>query len=300
MAGLAKDYNQYSKGRNITFVGICTSSVASVKIMASQVERFKLQPFANMLDAAGATATAYNLPRNCNFQLVVIDGGGKIAYSADSEVSYMAEPNIHAMQIEKSLKEYSEGILGAGIPVPPDMAQAAHLFDLQQFGLVEQELTRALQDPTSAENTRFADSLRARETYQSRARLRQIQVMADEQPVQAYREALSFVEAFPKSEEVDAVSAVAATLIANQKVKQEIDAEVEYQRVVAPEMKKAATTTELKNLEPLIEHYIKMFGNTGYGTFAKNAIADKSLIVSTETATGDTPPPKERRKLGGL
>ena len=269
--------------------------------MASQVERFKLQPFANMLDAGGATAAAYNLPRNCNFQLVVIDGGGKIAYSAGSDLSYMAEPNIHAVQIEKSLKEYPDGILGAGIPVPPAMAQAAHFFDLQQFGLVEQELTRALQDPSSAENMRFADSLRAREADQRRARLRQIQGLADEQPVQAYHEALSFVEAFPKSEEVDAVSAVATKLIASQKVKQEIDAETEYRRIVAPEIKNVKTEAAFNSmLKPLFEGYMKTYGNTDYGTVVKNAIADKSLIVSTETETGATPPPKERRKNGGL
>jgi len=268
--------------------------------MASQVKRFKLEPYANMLDAGGATAAAYNLPRNCNFQLVVIDGGGKIAYGAGSEFYYMSEPKIHAMQIEKSLREYPEGILGAAIPVPPDMAQAAHLFDLQQFGLLEQELTRALQEPASAENTRFADSLRARQADQRRTRLRQIQSLADEQPVQAYREALSFVEASPKAEELDAVSAVAARLIADPKVKREIDAEVEYQRVVVPEMTKAATRADMKNLELLIEPYMKMFGTTDYGTVVKNAISDRSLFVSPETDTGSTRPPKERRSLGGL
>src|SRR5688572_27074747 len=110
--------------------------------MANVVERARLEPFATMLDAGGATAAAYNLPRNWSFQLVVIDGSGKITYSASSELSYLDAPNIHTEQIDKSLKEFPAGILGAAIQIPPAMARAAHLFDLQQFGLMEQELTR--------------------------------------------------------------------------------------------------------------------------------------------------------------
>ena len=270
--------------------------------MTTQIEHFKLGPFAHMLDAGGATAAAYHLPRNCNFQLVVIDGGGKIAYSAGSEFSYYAEPNVHMTKIDKSLNEYPDGLLGAGITVPPGMAKAAHFFNLQRFDLVEQELARVSQGSPSAENMQFAESIRAREAEQRRARLLQIRSLADEQPVQAYREALSFIEAFPKSEEAGAISAVAANLIANPDVKQEIDAEVEYQRVVAPVINKAMSKAELKKIEPLLDRYMNIFGNTGYGTVARTAIADRSLLVpaTTEADTGATPPRKDRTRRGGL
>jgi hypothetical protein len=266
--------------------------------MASHVEKYKLEPFAHMLDAGGATAAAYHVPRHGNFQLVVIDGAGKIAYSAGSEISYMHHPTVHIERIERSLKAYPDGILG-GVAVPPAMAQAAHLFDMQQFGLMEQELARVLKDSASVEHTRFADTLRTRVAEQRRALARHIQAMAGEQPVQAYREALIFAEAFPKAEDADAVRALAAKLFANSNVKQEIDAEAEYQRVLAPELNKAATLADLNMLKPLVEKYMNTFGKTDYGIVVKNAIADKTFIVDTEARTA-TPPPKDRSTRGGL
>src|SRR5258708_26107759 len=82
---------------------------SNVKSMAHQVEVFKLKPFANMLDAGGATATAYHLPPNAKFHLVVIDGAGNIAYNASSGWRYDSGPNagkfVHLVQEENSLKK---------------------------------------------------------------------------------------------------------------------------------------------------------------------------------------------------
>src|SRR5207253_1524957 len=124
---------------------------------------YQLGPFANMLDAGGATAAAYHLPRNRNFQLVVIDGSGKIAYSAGSILSYTgnpAESRIHGDLIEKCLKEYPNGILGEAA-IPPAMAQAAHFFDLQQFDLMEKELAHGLEGAGDSD-ARFAAFLRSK------------------------------------------------------------------------------------------------------------------------------------------
>jgi hypothetical protein len=275
--------------------------MADVKTMTSHVARLKLEPFANMLDAGCATAEAYHLPRNCNFKLVVIDGAGKIAYRAGSEFSYQARPDIHIDQIEKSRKEYPVGILGADVAVPPGMGKAAHLFDLQQFGLLEQELTRVLQESGSAENIRFAELLRGRQADGLRSRSRQIQSMADGQPVQAYREALLFVEAFPKCEEAATLSALADKLIANPKVKLETDAEAAFQRDLLPLLIKAKNAGDLNFSTPIFENYLKEFGATDYLTVAKKAVADRvSILNLMETEAGPTPPLKERRAGGGL
>jgi len=77
LASLVKDYETYKKLRNVTFVGINTSPTATLKTMESQVKQFNLKPFANMLDAGGATAAGYGVPRSAPFWLVVIDGSGK-------------------------------------------------------------------------------------------------------------------------------------------------------------------------------------------------------------------------------
>lgn len=269
--------------------------------MARHVEHFKLQPFANMLDAGGATAEAYHLSRNCNFQLVVIDGGGKITYRARSEYAYMAHPEVHIAQIEKSRKEYPGGLLGADIVVPQAMSKVAHLFDLQQFGLMEQELTRVLKESESAENLKFAEMLRAREVDIRRARSHQIQKIAEEKPVQAYREALLFVEAFPKCDEATDLNALATKLIAIPKVKLEIDAEAAFQSDILPHLIKAKSAEELNFSTPVFENYLNAFGNTDYWAVAKKSVADRiSIITQLEAESGPTPPLKERRTRGGL
>ena len=109
MSSLLKDYDTYKKNRNVTFIGINTSITATLKTMESQVKQFKLQPFANMLDAGGATAAAYNVPKSAPFWLVIIDGGGKIAYNASRGWQWAgsgpdAGKFIHQTQLEKSLK----------------------------------------------------------------------------------------------------------------------------------------------------------------------------------------------------
>lgn len=284
MAGLVKDYETYKKNRNVTFIGICTSTTASVKSMEQQVDQFKLKPFANMLDAGGATAVAYGVPKNARFWLVVIDGGGKIAYNASKGWSWggtgpLAGRSIHSTQIEKSLQDYPEGILGAAKP-PADMETAAHYYDLQQFNLLEAELRKA-SAPASKE---FAGLIRQRIADTRVWRKDQIEAFAKTDPVQAYREAMAFVAAFPNAPERAAVNESGRALLKLPEVKKEIDAEAAYQRMLVPEMKKTTTKDRYaKMVQPLLDAYLRSYGSTQYAAAVKNACEAHRLAVETAT-----------------
>ena len=162
LTGLVSDYTTYKPNGNITFIGICTSTTATVKSMTAQVEKFGLKPFANMLDAGGVTAAAYNIPRNAKFWLILIDGDGKIAYN-DAGMGWHwtsgpdAGKTVYQTQLEQNFKS-SKGLLG-GAKIPTTMKYAAHLFDLQQFDLMEAEIKKA-STAGSVEEEDFAKLLR--------------------------------------------------------------------------------------------------------------------------------------------
>ncbi len=280
MAGLVKDYETYKKNRNVTFLGICTSTTATVKSMEQQVEQFKLKPFANMLDAGGATAVAFGVPKNARFWLVVIDGGGKIAYNASKGWTWggtgaNAGRTIHSTQIEKSLAEYPEGILGQVKP-PSEMELAAHYYDLQQFNLLELELRKA----GTPEAKEFAGLVRQRIADTRVWRKDQIEALAKTDPVQAYREATAFAAAFSGAPERSAVNETGRALLKLPEVKKEIDAEAAYHRTLVPEMKKTTTKERFaKMVQPLLDAYLKAFGTTQYATAVKNACEAHRLAV---------------------
>jgi hypothetical protein len=280
LASLVKDYESYKAFRNITFIGINTSLTATLKNVESQVKQFNLKPFANMLDAGGATAAAYEIPKNAPFWITVIDGGGKIAYNASRGWFWAGGPDagkpIHRTQIEKSLKEYPEGILGAK-DIPKEMALAAHYYDLQQFDLLEGELRKA----TSPVCKEFAEYVRGRMAESRKARKEQIEVESKSEPVQAYREATAFVAAFPSAPERSAVNDMGRSLIKLPEVKKEIEAEAAFQQTLVPELKK---TTNLgrytKVIQPLLDGYLKSFGATQYGAAVKAACEAHKAKVS--------------------
>jgi hypothetical protein len=285
LSSLLKDYETYKKNRNVTFIGINTSITANLKTMESQVKQFNLKPFANMLDAGGATAAAYNIPKNAPFWLVVIDGGGKIAYNASRGWTWSGGADsgkfIHQTQLEKSLKEYPEGILGAK-EVPKDMETAAHYYDLQQFDLLEGEL-RKFEGKSSAPACReFAEHVRARIAESRKARKEQIEALSRTEPVQAYREATSFAAAFPTAPERTAVNDLGRELLKAPEVKKEIQAEAAFQQMLVPELKKTTTLDRfLKNVQPLLDGYLKSFGATQYGAAVKIACEAHKLKVSS-------------------
>ncbi len=252
--------------------------------MEQQVEQFKLKPFANMLDAGGATATAYGVPRNARFWLVVVDGGGKIAYNASRGWFWASGPNegrtIHSTQIEKSLGEYPDGILGAA--PPPSMEAAAHLYDLQQFGLLEAELKKAEAKSSAPEARDFAALVRRRMADTRAWRKDQIEALSKTDPVQAYREATAFVSAFPSAPERAAVNETGRALLKEPAVKKEIDAEAAYQRMLVPEMKKTTTKDRYaKAVQPLLDAYLRTYGSTQYAAAVRNACEAHRLAVET-------------------
>jgi hypothetical protein len=272
LSSLLKDYDTYKKNRNVTFIGINTSITATLKTMESQVKQFKLQPFANMLDAGGATAAAYNVPKSAPFWLVIIDGGGKIAYNASRGWHWASGPDagkfIHQTQLEKSLKEYPEGILGSK-PVPKEMETAAHYFDLQQFDLLEAELRSKGNAPACKE---FVEYIRAKIAESRKARKEQIEALSKSEPVQAYREAIAFAAAYPAAPERSEVNELGRSLLKTPEVKKEIEAEAAFQQMLVPELKKTTTLERFaKNVQPLLDGYLRSFGSTGYGAAVKVA-----------------------------
>ncbi len=239
--------------------------------MESQIKQFNLKPFANMLDAGGATAAAYDIPKSTPFWLVVIDGEGKIAYNASRGWHWSGGPDagkyIHQTQIEKSLKATPEGILGS-IEVPKEMELAAHYYDLQQFDLLEMELRKSSAPACKT----FADQVRARMAESRKARKEQIETLAKTEPVQAWREAMAFAAAYPSAPERTAVNEMGRTLVKLPEVKKEIEAENAFQQMLVPELKKTTTLARFeKNVAPLLAGYLKAFGATQYGAAVKIA-----------------------------
>ena len=286
MASLVKDYETYKKSRNITFIGVNSSTTATLKTMASQVDQFKLKPFANMLDAGGATASAYGVPPNSPFWLVVIDGGGKIAYNASRGWFWSSGPDagktIHSTQIEKSLKEYPEGILGAD-PVPADMETVAHFYDLQQFALLEPELKKAEAKSASPASKAFASRVRSRIADSRTFRKSQIEEMSASDPVQAFREATAFVAAFPNAPERAAVNDLGRELVKQPAVKKEMEAEAAFHAMLVPELKRTQTLEKyIKNIQPLVDAYMKKYGTTKYATAVKGACDAHRMAVSAK------------------
>ncbi len=263
-----------------------TATVASMK---KQVETFKLKPFATMLDSGGITAAAYNVPKNAKFHLVVIDGGGNIAYNASQGWFWSSGPDsgklIHLTQVEKSLGQFTA--LLYDVAPPKDMTQAAHLFDLQQFTLMETELARVLQTSKKSENTAFADNLRKKVLEVRKERATQIEALAASNPVQAYREALVFVTTFPQSPEIEGLRTMVTKLKKDPKVSEELRAEEAYQVTLVPEMRKTTNVTTFdKKFKPLADLYQQTFGKTDFG---KNVVASaveahRAAIVAAATA----------------
>lgn len=279
---MVKDYKKYKGYRNVTFIGINPSRTASKKSVLNQVKRYGLKPFPTMLDAGGATAAAYQVPPNAPNWMVIIDGEGKIAYNASKGWHWTVGPHagkyVHHVQLEKSLAT-CPGILKIK-ELPSALEQAAHLFDLQQFDLLEVELVKAGRREKSKETQHFIQMMRDRVTTNRNGRVKQIEVLAKENPVQAYREALAFVQAFPRAPEMRKVRTLGNRLLYNREVKKALRAEAAYKRILVPVMRKCKTVRSFKTrVEPLLTGYLKAFGNTQYGGVARIAVKARGEAV---------------------
>lgn len=283
MASLVKDYEQYGKVPGVTFLGVCMSTTATLKSMTDQAKRYKLEPFANMLDTGGATAGIYNVPRTAAFRLVILDGEGKFAYNAAKGWRWAGGENdgkyIHHTQIEKSLKKFP-GLLGTGA-APTPLKKAAHYFDLQQYSMMETEILRVTATDKTEPVAAYAAMLRKKFDEHRRARVTQIADLSKNKPVQAYREAMSFIQAFPKAEERATVNELGANLMKEPAVKKEFDAEAAYHRILVPEMKKITTTKQYEQrILPLLQGYQKQFATTQYAATAAGACEGLQEAVS--------------------
>lgn len=286
MTGLVKDYYQYKNTHNVTFIGICTSTVATLDSMQKQVETYGLKPFANMLDSGGATAAAYGVSKTSAFRLVVIDGDSKIAYNASRGWHWSSGPDagkyIHQTQLEKSLKQFPGILKIKEADIPDSMKYAAHLYDLQQFGLLEEEIQKAVAKDKSGLAESFAMIMRDRVADHRKGRLQQIQDLSKADPVQAYREAIAFVAAFPKAPEMAEVRSIGSKLMNDAKVKKELNAEAGYQRLMVPEMRKATTMKQFKTkVLPLLDGYLKVYGDTEFSKTVQAAVEGNRQALSS-------------------
>jgi hypothetical protein len=276
LASLVKDYDETGKARNITFIGINMSRTGDARSIAPQVKRYKLGPFANMIDAGGATANAYKVPANAPNWLTVIDSNGQVVYNASKGWKWGGGPNngkfIHHTEMAAALKK-SKGILPL-YELPDELKQAAHLYDLQQFHLVLPELKMAKR---KAKNNATVDAVSGfmEKKIFSHGKLRrgQLKTLATTKPVQAYREAMAFVKAFPRLDGSSDIKKMARDLAKDKKVKKELYAESVYKRMVVPTMKKCRTPAMFdRKLAPLFKQFMNVYGETEFSGVVKKAV----------------------------
>lgn len=257
-----------------------TGDARSVK---AQVDRYDLKPFANMVDAGGATSSAYGVPKNAANWLVIVDPEGKIAYNASKGWTWSSGADrgraIHQTVIERSLKG-ANGLLGVK-EIPSSMEYAAHLFDLQQFSLLEVELLKAEAKAGDTEAQGFAKKLRERVAEERKRRMTQIQGLVATDPVQAYREAIAFVEAFPKAPEMAELRKLGMELNRKPEVQLELKAEDGYRQVLVPAMRQCRDMrTFTSKVKPLLDGYLQTFGKAQFAEVVKAAVDEHGLAVS--------------------
>jgi hypothetical protein len=181
-------------------------------------------------------------------------------------------------QLEESFSK-SKGLLGDA-KIPTSMKYAAHLFDLQQFDLMETEIKKA-STAGSVDEEDFSKLLHGKVSDERKRRMEQIQSLAKNNPVQAYRDAISFVEAFPKAPEMPALRTIGQKLSGENKVQRELAAEAGYQQIMVPAMKRTSTPALYdKNIGPLLEGYLKTFGDTAFSEVVKGAVESLRLAVN--------------------
>jgi hypothetical protein len=107
-------------------------------------------------------------------------------------------------------------------------------------------------------------------------RVKQIEMLSATNPVQAYREAVVFVSAFPQATEIAALRTMVMNLKKDPKVSEELRAEDAYQVSLVPEMRKTTNISAFdKQLKPLADAYLLTFGKTDFG---------KSVVVAAVEA----------------
>lgn len=278
------DYERYCRERNVTFISICSSMTANLRAVEKKVEQYKLKPFPTMLDAGGATTKAYNVPKGYGTWMIIIGPDGKIAYNASKGWHWTGGPNagkyIHHTQMEACLKK-STGVLGYK-EVPPEGNHAAHLFDLQQFSMVEAELKRFNGPKATEAEKEFAAHTLNQIAETRKKRLSEVEALQAEHPIQAYREAVAFVGAFGASPEKTAMNAIGKDLLKHPVVKKELQAEDAYRRILLPELAKTpkGSAEFEKRVQPLLQGYLKVYGTTAYAGAVVDGVENYKLSAA--------------------
>jgi hypothetical protein len=281
------DYEKYSRTPNITFVSICRSMTASMKQVERDVEQFKVRPIPTMLDAGGATAKAYKIPKEYSSWIVVIDHEGKIIYNRNKGWYWSAGPDkdklVHHTMIEENQKR-APGILDRKF-MPADASPAAHLYDLQQFLLAETEIRKMEAKKSSDELKAFGGYMREAISETRKRRLDEIQQMSSSDPVHAYREAVAFVAAFPMAPERATMNDIGKSLLKNPQVKTELQAEDAYRRILLPELAKTpkGTVEFAARVQPALDGYMKVYGSTEYAAAVSDGVEGYKMAAATRS-----------------
>jgi len=277
------DYEKYRNLRNITFVSICRSMTAPIKQVEKDVDQYKVHPFPTMLDAGGATAHSYKVPKEYSTWVVVIDPEGKIIYNRNLGWHWTTGPDagryVHHKMIEDSQKA-SPGVLDRKA-IPESGAMAAHLFDLQQFQAAELELKKVDSKNPSADDSDFVKYLRDRIAETRKKRLEDVRQLSATAPVLAYREAIAFVGAFPTAPEKGAMNDLGKSLLQQPPVKRELQAEDAYRRIILPELVKTpkGTAEFAARVQPALDGFLKVYGTTEYAASVIDGVESYKLAV---------------------
>ena len=267
LKSMMTDYEKYSKTRNITFISICRSMTSTMKQVERDIDQYKVHPLPTMLDAGGATAHAYKVPKQYSTWVVVIDPDGKIVYNRNKGWYWSSGPDkgkyVHHTMIEENQKK-SPGILDKK-EVPIEAAYCAHLFDLQQFTLAEIEAKKLAAAKVDAVKD-FGSFIKDRIAEIRKKRLAEIEDLSHNAPTQAYREAVNFVAAFPSCPEKPAMNDLGKSLLKNPAVKAELQAEDAYRRMIVPELAKTpkGTADFEQRVQPAINAWAKLYKDTEY------------------------------------
>jgi len=267
LQSMMADYSKYSKVRNITFISICRSMTSTMKQVEKDIDQNRCHPLPTMLDAGGATAHAYKVPKMYSTWVVVIDPDGKIIYNRNKGWYWSSGEDkgkyVHHTMIENSQKK-SPGILDKK-EVPIEAAYCAHLFDLQQFILAEVEAKKLIASKVPAVNE-FGTFIKERIADIRKKRLAEIEELSHSAPTQAYREAVNFVAAFPTSPEKAPMNEIGKGLMKNPAVKAELQAEDAYRRMIVPELVKSPKgTSDFENrVQPIVNAWAKVYKDTEY------------------------------------
>ncbi|HZE97967.1 MAG TPA: redoxin domain-containing protein [Planctomycetota bacterium] len=267
LKSMMADYDKYSKMKNLTFISICRSMTATIKQVERDVTQFKVTPLPTMLDAGGATAHAYKVPKQYSTWVVVIDPDGNIVYNRNKGWYWSSGVDkgkyVHHTMIEDNQKK-SPGILDKKA-VPDAAAYAAHLYDLQQFSLCEFEAKKLIAQKNE-ELKEFGTFLKDRIAEIRKKRLSEIEELSHAAPTQAYREAVNFVAAFPGCPEKAAINDIGKGLMKNPAVKAELQAEDAYRRMIVPELVKTpkGTADFDQRVQPMLAAWTKVYKETDY------------------------------------